>query len=550
MSKKISRRKVIKSTAKFLAVTYMGHTLIGCASEDSDSSSTSTSTSDTTLFIPPVVTPDGSNNISLQANEGTTQFYSGFDSVTKGFVDVNNAASTAYLGPTIRVSSTNSNSTASGTPMVDQGTQKAGANNVNFSISNNTSTTISAHWHGLHIDGYVDGGPYNAITAGSTWSPTLPIYQQAGMNWYHTHIHGTTAIDVYKGLAGLFIIDDTNSKALDAAGLPSTYGVDDIPLIIQDKKFVNSVLDSSNTGGRFAGETFLVNGTVSPIFEVEAGLNRFRILNASNARFYDFTIDNDGISVSFQKIATDGGFLAAPVNLTSLRMGPGERNEIVVDFSNFSAGDTLTLKSVDNSNTGLGSFTLMTFTVIAQTSQTSGNSVPTTLNGNFATDRTTLMAKTPDAYVAIDLRGGANPFYSARSTTASPTPVQVTLDTTTANFVSTSTQTTANYTEEWTITGANHPFHLHGCHAMIKSIGGNSVVPDEMQGWKDVFEVDSQNGTANTNSPIVFLVQFDEKAYASGSNAGSGAGTDFMYMMHCHILGHEDAGMMGCFEVI
>ncbi|MGK0291192.1 MAG: blue copper oxidase, partial [bacterium] len=151
-----------------------------------------------------------------------------------------------------------------------------------------------------------------------------------------------------------------------------------------------------------------------------------------------------------------------------------------------------------------------------------------------------------------DLKGGTDPFWSARSTSSSPTTSDVTFNMSTANFVSTSTQTTAGYTEEWTITGGRHPFHLHGCHAMIKSIGGNTTVPDEMQGWKDVFEVDSSTTTqsANTTSPIVFLVQFDERAYSSGSNAGSGAGTDFMYMMHCHILGHEDAGMMGVFEVI
>jgi hypothetical protein len=122
LGKKISRREVIKITAKTLVATYLGHSLIGCASSDDDSSSSSTTS--TTLYIPPVVTPDSSNIISLQANEGTTQFYSGFDSVTKGFIDVNNTAGTTYLGPTIRVSSTNANSTTTGTPMVDQGTQK------------------------------------------------------------------------------------------------------------------------------------------------------------------------------------------------------------------------------------------------------------------------------------------------------------------------------------------------------------------------------------------------------------------------------------------
>jgi len=513
-----------------------------------------TTPSTTTLTFPPVVTPDSGNVISLQAVDGTTDFYTGFSSTTKGYVNVDNSAGTSYLGPTIRVTSTNSNSTAAGTPMVDQGTGSASANDVIFSVLNSTANTISTHWHGLHIDGFVDGAVYNAITAGSTWNPTLPIYQQAGTNWYHTHIHLTTAEEVYKGLAGLFIIDDTNSLALDAAGLPSTYGVDDIPLIVQDKTFVSSVMDASNVAGRYKGDIFLVNGVVSPVLEVEAGLIRFRFLNASNARFYDFQFTSGGSTSSFQKIATDGGFLAGPVTISSLRMGPGERNEIVVDFSAFSVGDTVTLQSVDNETTnGLTSpFSIMTFTVVAQTSQTSGNSVPTTLNGSLAADRTTLLAKTPDARVAIELKGGANPFASGRSTSGNATATDFTFNNATANFVSTSTRTTANYTEEWTIVGARHPFHLHGCHAMIKSIGGDTNIPAEMQGWKDVFETDSTpTGSANTNSPIVFMVQFDERAYASGTaHAGSGNGTDYMYMQHCHILGHEDANMMGCFEVI
>jgi blue copper oxidase len=541
----MNRRNFLGKARILLSIPFIS--IINACGGSADITTGTTADTDTaidTLTIPPEVRPDGSNNIGLQANEGTTEFYSGVSSATKGFVDTNNSAGTSYLAPTIRVSNSNVNSTANGTQMVDQGTQSSGATNVNFTIVNNTTQTITSHWHGLHVDGFFDGGPYNAIATGGTWSPTLPIYQQAGLNWYHTHIHGSTADDVYKGLAGLFIIDDDNSAALDAAGLPSTYGIDDIPLIIQDKKFVNQVMDVGNLGGRFAGDTFLVNGVVSPNRNVEAGLIRFRILNASNARFYDLSITNNSITGSFQKIATEGGFLAAPATISSLSMGPGERNEIVIDFSAYAVGDVVSLESVDNENTGLVSFTIMTFTVTEQTLATSGNSVPATLNGNLATDRTTLLAKIPNAYVAVDLKGGPNPFASSRDTGTTVATVDIPFTMATANFVSTSTQSIANYTEQWTITGARHPFHLHGCHAMIKSIGGDTNVPAELQGWKDVFKVD--NG-----SDVVFIVQFDEKARALGTaHTDPGAGSNFMYMMHCHILGHEDAGMMGTFEVI
>lgn len=555
----MNRRKFLKQSSCVTLIPLYS-TIVSCSISVDDDTDTDTDTdtdadtsTTTTLNIPPLVEPDSNNQIQLQANDGTTDFYEGVSSITKGFIDRNNDAGTSYLGPTIRVRSHNTNSNSSGTTMVDLGTQTDGTDGADFnaieiSIFNNSSETISSHWHGMHVDGFVDGGPYNAIASGETWVPTLKIYQQAGTNWYHTHIHGTTAEEVYKGLAGMFIVDDANSIALDAAGLPSTYGVDDIPLIIQDKSFNNEVMDSSNVGGRFEGDVFLVNGVVTPNLEVEAGLVRFRILNTSNARFYDFSITDNSVTGNFDQIASDGGFLSSAVNMSSLRMGPGERNEIVIDFSTYNEGDIVNLVSPDNENTaGLSSpFTLMTFTVVAQTSQTASNTIPDTLNANITADRANLIAKTPDAYVYVRLEGGSTPIATIRSTTALTNGFDSAVDTefdhSRANFVSTSTQTTPGYTEEWHIRGATHPFHLHGCHAMIKTIGG-ATPSTEKQGWKDVFEV-------NRGDDVTFLVQFNERAYAAASNAGEGAGSDYMYMMHCHILGHEDNGMMGVFEVI
>ncbi len=513
--------------------------------------------STTTLAIPPEVKPDGSNTINLQVNEGKTQFYAGIDSDTLGFVDLNNNPGTSYLGPTIRISAINPNSEASGTEMVNKGTQAGGANQVNFTIHNNTTgTTVTSHWHGVHIDGFVDGAGYNAIAPGATWSPTLAIYQQASTCWYHTHKHMETATNVYKGLAGLFIIDDTNSAALDAAGLPHTYGVDDIPLIVQDKVFNGGVMDSSSVGGRFSGDTFLVNGTINANLEVEAGLNRFRLLNASNSRTYKFYIESNSITGSFQHISTDGGFLSAPHTMSALRMAPGERNEIVIDFSAYNVGDVVSLRS-DNLEVipGTGTpFTVMTFTVVAQTAQTASNTVPATLNGKLAADRAALLANTVNAYVSVNLPGfgPGNPIATGRSTVGPATAANHTFDMMNKNFTSTSTQTGGlTYTEEWTITADRHPFHLHGCQVLLKSIGGDTNIPPELQGWKDTINMDIfGHGDSSTDSPMVFLVQFNERAYSAASNAGPGAGSNYMYMMHCHILGHEDTGMMGVFEVI
>ena len=122
------------------------------------------------------------------------------------------------------------------------------------------------HWHGLHIPGDVDGGPHQEIAPGGIWSPDVPIVQQASMNWFHSHTHGRTARQTYKGLAGVLLVEDDASLAAD---LPMTYGVDDFTLILQDKVFDGAGrLDYTLTGEVFEdglqGETLVINGAVAP----------------------------------------------------------------------------------------------------------------------------------------------------------------------------------------------------------------------------------------------------------------------------------------------
>lgn len=175
--------------------------------------------------------------------------------------------------------------------------------NVRVNVTNDVGETSTLHWHGMHLPAAMDGGPHQTVEPGTTWSPHWTIDQPASTLWYHPHLHGSTASHVYRGLAGMFLVDEQDGPAL-----PGEYGVDDIPVIVQDKKFDGNQLDED--GAIFAnvgtlGDEILVNGTPGPFFlDVTTERVRLRLLNASNARIYNFSFDT---GLPFRLIGTDGG---------------------------------------------------------------------------------------------------------------------------------------------------------------------------------------------------------------------------------------------------
>ena len=200
---------------------------------------------------------------------------------------------------------------------------------------------VSIYGHGLHVPGDVDGGPQSEIAPGTVWQPRLSIRQPPATCRYHFHTHGRTGYQTYHGLAGMMIIDDDNADAMD---LPNRYGVDDLPVIIQDRTFdaagrlVYSLMEAHEDG--WYGDTVVINGAIKPVARVPAGKVRLRLLNGANARFYFVTFADNR---TFHKIATDGGFLPAPVPLNSMEISPGERCEIIVDMADGQGAELLTL---------------------------------------------------------------------------------------------------------------------------------------------------------------------------------------------------------------
>ena len=264
------------------------------------------------LTIPPLadskIDQNGRRVFELTAQAGTTETLPGQESSSWGF-------NGDHLGPTLRA---------------ERGEQ------VVVNVHNELDEATTVHWHGMHLPAEMDGGPHQMVDAGQQWSPTWKVDQPAASLWYHPHVHGETREHVNRGLAGMFIIDDPDEPAQQE--LPHDYGIDDIPVIVQDHSLRGS--GELRPGSNF-GDTLLVNGDYGPFLDVTTDAVRLRLLNASSARVYNFGFSDDR---DFAVVGGDGGLLPAPVERDRLTLSPGERAEIVVELQ---PGEDVVLRSFE-----------------------------------------------------------------------------------------------------------------------------------------------------------------------------------------------------------
>ena len=200
------------------------------------------------------------------------------------------------------------------------------------------------HMHGMHVPQRMDGHPVYAIERGERYVYEFEVKNPAGTNWYHSHTHGMTATQVYRGLSGLITITDEQEQKLE---LPS--GVYDIPITIQDRRFTASNQLQYLHGMRermigFLGDTILVNGQANSTIPVKTRAYRLRILNGSNSRIYKLGWE-DGTQLI--AIGTDGGLLESPETYPYIMLAPAERIELWVDFSGRKVGSDLVLNSLE-----------------------------------------------------------------------------------------------------------------------------------------------------------------------------------------------------------
>ena len=439
-------------------------------------------------------TKDGdTRRFELELMEGNAEILPGVTTKTWGF-------NGPYLGPTLMAKK---------------------REHVSFTLKNSLPEMTTVHWHGMKLPAKADGGPHLPIEPGGTWDPEWNIEQPAASVWYHPHPHERTALHAYRGLAGLFVLSDEVAENLD---VPSDYGVDDIPLAIVDAKFTDDgQLDEEvdETLG-LQGTTPVVNGIANAYFQATTRRIRLRVLNGASMRFYTLALDD---ASPLTAIATDSGLLDKPHEVDDILIGPGERVEFLVDLE---PGKTVNLQSMPRKdNFGIPAdegavdfgfrdhFQLLEIRGPEESAPEPG-ALPDVLD--------------PAAAADLDLDGVKErkfilDTFSINGQMMDMARVDEVID--------------KDAPEIWEVTNDNndwpHNFHIHDARFKVLSLEpgeGTDEVVVPTYGWKDT-------------------VALPPKATARlAVDLGYYPDPKVPYMYHCHMLLHEDSGMMGQFVIV
>ena len=429
-----------------------------------------------------------SNNASLVAQPTSGGLYNGNKLAGYGY------QSNGILGPTLKFNSGES---------------------LSVNVQNNLPEATNIHWHGLAAPADMDGHPTALIQSGASFNYFFPVNQRASLYWYHPHPDKKTGEHVFKGLAGLMVVNDPEEAALN---LPS--GSDEILLVIQDKRIMADSINYSPTDSEimtgYMGEFVFVNGVYAPFHTVSTKQYRVRMLNGSNARVYNLALSN---GAAFSIIGSDGGLLPSSETVNSVLLGPGERVDLIVDFRNNTVNDEVFLisKTFDGGDVqGTQEFKIMKFVVTLQESDSfvlpSTLSFITFLNESAATKTRSFDISNPHGMGHGGHITGSGHNIGGKTFDATRIDEYI----------------TAGDIEVWTFDnsmgGEPHPMHLHGQPFQIldRTNGSGTIQPHE-KGLKDTVNV-------MPKEIVRVIVPF-----------GSLLGT---FVFHCHNLEHEDDGMM------
>jgi blue copper oxidase len=378
---------------------------------------------------------------------------------------------------------------------------------VSLELDNRLDEASTIHWHGLIVPTSADGQPQEPVPAGETRTYTFTVRQRAGFSFYHPHPHHATASQVAKGLAGGFIIRDAEE---DALGLPA--GAYEVPLVIRDTNIDSGgTLSYNGKASGFTGSVLLVNGTRDPYLDVDPAVYRFRLLGAANSRVFKLRLSTGD---PWMVIGNDGGLLPdGPTTEPELEFSSGERLDVLVDLR----GRRKSTVSIVDANSG---WTILELRVRDTADISSGN-IPTAL---------------PAVPALAFPSGGVTKTLSFDGMTK--------INGKLFDMDRIDHRVPAGSVERWvfrTSGNAPHPVHIHGCVFQVESrAGGRGKVFSWERGWKDTVLL--QDGET-----VSVLVQFDGASLAEP--AGSTFARPKHYLIHCHKLEHEDAGMMANFVV-
>ncbi len=386
-------------------------------------------------------------------------------------------------------------------------------------LENQLPEATNLHTHGLHVSPTGDGdNVFVTIEPGDTktYSYDIPDDHRSGLFWYHPHHHGSVARQVAAGLSGAIIVDDELDAQPDfEASTERTWILTDPPIGSDEQ-----VLQADPMEQMFGrqGDVVLVNGMDQPRLDLTAGtVERWRIVNASSSRYYDLALDDHEMYI----YGSDGGRLAEPLKVDHVLLAPGERTEVVVLPS--SAGQySLRAQEYDRGTVAMGAMmsrsgsgsTAEAVVATIGVAEPGPAATPPQLSGVVA-DIPGEPASTRTLELGMGMDGGMMGGGSMMS---------FTIDGRVFDPDRTDVSVRSGTVERWTIvntTDMDHPFHLHVWPFIVE---GNNAEP----GWKDTVNV-------RANDSVNIVIPF--------------TGFTGRTVYHCHILDHEDLGMMGVIEV-
>jgi FtsP/CotA-like multicopper oxidase with cupredoxin domain len=396
----------------------------------------------------------------------------------------------------------------------------------------------SIHYHGGHTEFCWDGFPTFDFFPGETYEYLYPMLdpgfakgepddtERGATMWYHDHMFDFTAENVYSGLAGFFLAFDEKDADDETKGLQLPSGKHDLPLVIQDRLFApdGSLIYNPFSHDGFLGDKFLVNGIIQPYHHVERRKYRLRLLDGSNARFYQiFLTKASGQTMTFDQIATEAGLMSAPIrNLQSVLLSPALRVDIVVDFTDCEPGTEVFLENRLIQTSGRGpdgvgsSGTPLLKFIVDGPKLGDGYKVPDVLR-KFSPIKDADIRRAPIRSITLERTHGAWAINGQLVNLCNPMA------------------TVKRETPEiWRVVNKSggwwHPLHIH--HDFFRVLRRNGKTPpmNELDGMakRETFilgpnaELDIYIKCQDFPGPIVF---------------------------HCHNLEHEDMAMMGRFDV-
>jgi blue copper oxidase len=433
--------------------------------------------------------------------------------------------------------------------------------NFSASLDNALAEPTIIHWHGLHTPAAMDGHPVSTISPGGRYAYDFKVRNRGGTYWYHTHAHELTAKQAYNGLASFFLVDDDDQRNL-AKTLDLRLGETDLPLVIQDKqldaqgRLVYKPNAHESMMG-WLGDVVLTNLTPNAVHTVMPRTYRLRLLNGSNARIYRLAFVNGNTPLEFTVIGTDGGLIDKPETVKESFFAPGERLDVLLDAGKVQSGQEIFLKSLvfdpmenEGSMEGMGMGNMSTKDNMGQMMAGMGSS---RLQLGMEFNILKLTVATGDRIVAklpavlsqikpIPTEGAAQ-----RKIELSMEHMRFLINGRSFKMQEIAFDVKRGAVEVWSISnpavGMPHPMHIHGFSfqvlervnspqqvSAVARFGKGRAVSD--LGWKDTV-----------------LVWPGETVRIAIDFAHDFPG-DQTYLLHCHNLEHEDAGMMVNFRVL